>query len=347
MLSVPLPFVVALLLAIMLVRLLRRDPPRAGGWVMAMIAAYAVQAVLLGLHWGYGLVAIQPLQAVVAAAIPPLSWLGFRSFVMPDQGAGAHALPPFLVAAFWLFAPALIDPALELLFVGYGVALLRLARRGPDALAQVTLDGAIPAVRALQATGGMLIVSAAIDEAIALDIAHGHGQRAGLISGLANLVFVALLGWVAVIAGESATASGLAEPVATEPAPDPGDTEIVASLDALMRDRKLHHDPNLSLDRLARRMGLPARALSAAINRTRGLNVSQYVNAHRVADACGLLTETRTPITRILLDVGFQTKSNFNREFLRIKGVSPSAWRRQTQADQAGEPRQERRETRP
>lgn len=336
--SVPLPFVVALLLAIMLVRLLRRDPPRADRWMVAMIAAYAAQSVLLGLHWGYGLVAVQPMQAVLAAAIPPLSWLGFRSFAMRERAAGAHLLPPFLVAAFWLFAPALIDPTLELLFLGYGVALLRLARRGTDALAHVTLDGAVSVLRALQATGGMLIASAAIDWAIALDLARGQGHRAGLISGLANLVPVALLGWAAVIAGESAPAPALAEPVPKAPAPDPGDGEIMAGLDALMRDRRLYHDPNLSLDRLARRMGLPARSLSAAINRSRGQNVSQYVNAHRVADACHLLTGTKTPVTRILLDVGFQTKSNFNREFLRIEGVSPSAWRRRAQHEPPGQP---------
>ena len=329
--SVPLPFVVALLLAIMLVRLLRRDVPRADHWIMAMIAAYAVQATLLGLHWGYGLAAVQPLQAVTAAAIPPLSWLGFSGFATRDRSPGPHVLPPILIAASWLFAPALIDPALELLFLGYGVALLRLARRGPDALAHVKLDGAISVQRALQATGGVLIASAAVDWAIALDLARGHGQRAGLISGLASLGILALLGWAAMIVGDSAPAPEPAGPAPTKPTLDPGDIEIMERLDALMRDRKLHHDPNLSLDRLARRMGLPARSVSGAINRSRGQNVSQYVNAHRLADACCQLTETATPITRILLDVGFHTKSNFNREFLRNKGISPSAYRRQAQ----------------
>ena len=42
-----------------------------------------------------------------------------------------------------------------------------------------------------------------------------------------------------------------------------------------------------------------------------------------------LLAATNAPITQILLDVGFQTKSNFNREFLRVTGLNPSAWRQQ------------------
>ena len=332
--SVPLPFVVTLLLGIMLVRLLRRDPPWADRWLVAMVAAYTVQSVLLGLHWGYGMTSVQPFQAVMAAAIPPLSWLGFQGFATPARRSFAHLLAPLLVAASWVLAPMLIDPALEALCIGYGVALLRLARRGTDSLAHATFDGAIPVLRAMRATGGLLIASAALDMAISLALAEGHPQRAGLISGLGSLVALALLGAAAVVAGDSAPRE--ASPVESAPAPvqpasasapDPQDLEILERLDTIMAERKLHHDPNLTLDRLARRLGLPARAVSAAINRARGVNVSHYVNAHRVKDACALLTQTDAPITRILLDVGFQTKSNFNREFLRLTGVSPSAWR--------------------
>jgi AraC-like DNA-binding protein len=32
-------------------------------------------------------------------------------------------------------------------------------------------------------------------------------------------------------------------------------------------------------------------------------------------------------VTTIMLDAGFQTKSNFNREFRRVTGTSPSLWR--------------------
>ena len=31
-------------------------------------------------------------------------------------------------------------------------------------------------------------------------------------------------------------------------------------------------------------------------------------------------------MTDAMLDSGFNTKSNFNREFLRVKGESPSKW---------------------
>jgi AraC-like DNA-binding protein len=41
------------------------------------------------------------------------------------------------------------------------------------------------------------------------------------------------------------------------------------------------------------------------------------------------------PITKIMLDVGFQTKSNFNREFLRTTGQTPSGFRQSKQSNLA------------
>ncbi len=37
-------------------------------------------------------------------------------------------------------------------------------------------------------------------------------------------------------------------------------------------------------------------------------------------------------IMQIMFEVGFLTKSNFNREFLRVTGKSPSAWRAERNA---------------
>ena len=46
-----------------------------------------------------------------------------------------------------------------------------------------------------------------------------------------------------------------------------------------------------------------------------------------IAEACRLLAETEEPITTVMFKAGFQTKSNFNREFRRVAGTSPSEWR--------------------
>ncbi|AOG12793.1 helix-turn-helix domain protein (plasmid) [Agrobacterium sp. RAC06] len=78
------------------------------------------------------------------------------------------------------------------------------------------------------------------------------------------------------------------------------------------------------IDRLARKALIPARQISTAINRTTGKNFSQYVNEFRIAEACRLLAETKKLVTEVMLDVGFQTKSNFNREFRRVTDMTPA-----------------------
>ena len=78
--------------------------------------------------------------------------------------------------------------------------------------------------------------------------------------------------------------------------------------------------------RLSRKLGIPAKTLSIAINRETGENVSRYVNDARIAAAQAALIAGEN-VTTAMLSSGFNTKSNFNREFLRITGDSPSKWR--------------------
>ena len=96
----------------------------------------------------------------------------------------------------------------------------------------------------------------------------------------------------------------------------------------LMREKELFRDPDLTLNRLARRAGIPARQISGAVNRVQGRNVSQMVNEYRIAEAKRLLRENDLAVTQVMLESGFQTKSNFNREFLRATGMTPSDYRR-------------------
>ena len=106
------------------------------------------------------------------------------------------------------------------------------------------------------------------------------------------------------------------------------DEQIAAQIEDLLSSTDLAKDPGLTLSRLARRASLPARSVSNAINRVHGRNVSQYINDIRIAEACRLLRESDITVTQAIYASGFQTKSNFNREFLRVTGKTPSAWRK-------------------
>jgi AraC-like DNA-binding protein len=233
-----------------------------------------------------------------------------------------HLLPPVIVILL-LSAPSyLLVPARLTIAVGYGAALIRLGQADPDALDRVQLDGALSVRRALLLTGMTTIAEGFVDLAIDIDFIRAHGAQAGWIAGGATLLFIAVLGYAAVTAGDSVSSTdetitdmGASEPPTTTATsrPEPDDGQVMASLEAAMRRRNLYRDPELSLDRLARKLTIPARRISAAVNRSRAMNVSQYINRHRVCDACRRLAETDNPVTQIMFESGFQTKSNFNR----------------------------------
>lgn len=117
-----------------------------------------------------------------------------------------------------------------------------------------------------------------------------------------------------------------AEPDDRDLAATEADLAILARLDGLMAERAHYLDPELSLSRRSRRLGLPLKQLSGAINRAKGDNVSRYINKARIAAAQRLLADGKT-VTEAMFAAGFNTRSNFDREFLRVTGRTPSAWR--------------------
>lgn len=334
MLFVPLPFVVALLLFILLVQMIRRqDEGASNPFFFAWLIVAAVQAMVIGVRWGYDLVEILPLQAILAAAAPTLAWLSFDSLRTerpPSQRPYLllHLLPTLAVAGFVAFWPDPISLAIILIFLGYGFALVRLAWAGPNVLGASRLDGVITSYRALQLTALSTVGSAVIDLLVTFDFAETGGLYSGRIVAIANIIGLLVLGTAATVAGASQPPAeeSSGEPVlSSQPTPD--DAAVAVTLDEFMQSRQPYRDVDLNLNRLGRKMGLSVRQVSNAINRTKGMSVSQYVNDYRVREACKLLTQTDEPITRIMFDAGFQTKSNFNREFLRVTGMSPKAWR--------------------
>ena len=220
-----------------------------------------------------------------------------------------------------------VDLALITLYVGYALAPLRLSARGLDGLGRASFERVVPAHRALQIASAVLLVAATVDALVALDVEGARGEHAAAIVGFATVLQLLVLGYAAAMAGPTLPP---VETIETAPATNidhDGDLEVVARIDDLLQAQGLFRDTDLTLSRLARRAGLPARRLSAAVNRVHARNVSHYINGFRIAEACRLLTETDQPVSRIMVDVGFLTKSNFNREFRRITNVSPLAWR--------------------
>lgn len=66
-----------------------------------------------------------------------------------------------------------------------------------------------------------------------------------------------------------------------------------------------------------------------------GHSFVDFLNQIRVGQACGLLYASDDQITSIAQEAGFKNLANFNRHFLRVKGMTPSEYRATARKDLA------------
>ena len=60
-------------------------------------------------------------------------------------------------------------------------------------------------------------------------------------------------------------------------------------------------------------------------------NYIEFLNEVRIGYACNLIIENQTNITEACYQSGFNTIANFNRQFLKIKGMTPSSFKKHLQ----------------
>lgn len=92
-----------------------------------------------------------------------------------------------------------------------------------------------------------------------------------------------------------------------------------------------HLMDDIGRDEVAARASLSAGAFSRFFKTRTGKTLPQYVNELRIGRACSRLAETDDKVSDIALDCGFANLSGFNRQFQRIAGMSPRAYRREFQ----------------
>jgi len=84
---------------------------------------------------------------------------------------------------------------------------------------------------------------------------------------------------------------------------------------------------SLSCREAAEVEGMGLSAFSRLFERHVKCSCVEYINHLRIYKACQLLMETDDQITSIGLEVGYDTLSTFNRNFMRLIGRTPSAFR--------------------
>lgn len=328
----PIPMIISLLLFGLLVH--RMATRETHATLLALIAICAVQSAIFALVHYYGVIAIRPLQPALATVIPTVAWLAFSWAAGGDTKPSHlawHAVGPVLGVVFLLTQPALLDVLIPVSFTGYGAAMLLQLWRGEDSLPHSRLESGAMSLLAWRIVAVSLIASAACDVLIAYSLASG---KTGLLlwapSVVSSLSLLSLGALSLTHAMESQREREAAGNSLTE-VDEARDQAIIAKLDDYMKTHRPYLDPDLTLSRLARKLIVPAKQLSIAINRSKGENVSRFINRHRIEHACTEMAAGKS-VTSAMLDAGFNTKSNFNREFLRVRNMSPSKWQ-----DQSGE----------
>jgi AraC-like DNA-binding protein len=104
--------------------------------------------------------------------------------------------------------------------------------------------------------------------------------------------------------------------------------ELPQSIDKAMRYMNEAHAEDLDLAAVAKVAGLTTQNFSRLFKKQTGHTFASYLVLTRIYVACTLLTQTHQPVTEICFDVGFNNIANFNRQFLKICGRSPSDYRK-------------------
>ena len=91
-----------------------------------------------------------------------------------------------------------------------------------------------------------------------------------------------------------------------------------------------HYDSTITLEELAQVAGMSPRYFCRAFSQITGKTPIAYLNYYRIELAGEKLLMTNDKITDIALSCGFNDMSYFSKLFTREKGLTPSAYRKQT-----------------
>jgi AraC-like DNA-binding protein len=100
-----------------------------------------------------------------------------------------------------------------------------------------------------------------------------------------------------------------------------------------METEKVYTDGDLTLPKLAAKLGIPAQHLSQVVNEQLNVNILDFINSHRVEEAKRRLldpSKNHLSILAIAEEVGFNSKSSFNAFFKKYTRTTPSEFRKTT-----------------
>lgn len=107
------------------------------------------------------------------------------------------------------------------------------------------------------------------------------------------------------------------------------DNQIGKRIAILFEKEKVYLNPNLKVSDIAATIGTNRTYVSAYFNKETQCTFYDYVNRFRIEYACKQLDCTDDKIVQIAETSGFNSAQAFIRVFTKIKGISPSKYRKE------------------
>ncbi|WP_128545860.1 helix-turn-helix domain-containing protein [Larkinella soli] len=131
------------------------------------------------------------------------------------------------------------------------------------------------------------------------------------------------------IPARKAASTALADPLARDTAD---------RLRQAMTTDRLFLDPELTVDKVGRHLGIAPKTVSAVLNQHLGRSFNAFVNEHRVEEIKRRLTDpclSHLTLTGIAFECGFNSQATFQRTFKQITGCSPREYLSRQPAEQS------------
>ena len=118
---------------------------------------------------------------------------------------------------------------------------------------------------------------------------------------------------------------------------EPNSSRVDAAMHALVEIVENRLSEPLAVPDLAEEAGLSQNYLAQAFRHRYGMTVPNFLLRRRIELACHLLARGRATVKQIAADVGLPDMQHFNKQFRRVVGVSPSAYRERERAKAGSE----------
>ncbi len=90
-----------------------------------------------------------------------------------------------------------------------------------------------------------------------------------------------------------------------------------------------HFRQKIQLEELSKLLHMTPTSFSRYFSRKNNMPFSKFVSELRIRHACKLLTETELSVEQICYECGFNTVSNFNRQFLALMRKKPTQYKKE------------------